>query len=57
MTMDNDAYQNLRDTLQHELFPAFKSSAPFYPPTEFLEDRVVAQVAALEKLYKHFERC
>ena len=57
MTMDNDAYQNLRDTLQHELFPAFKSSAPFYPPTEFLEDRVVAQVAALERLYKHFERC
>jgi hypothetical protein len=55
--VDHDRYQRLRDTLQHSLFPAFKQGAPFFPPTDFLEDQVIVQVAGLERLYKEFERC
>lgn len=55
--VDDDHFRRLRDVLQHSLFPAFKQGAPFFPPTDFLEDRAVVQVAALENLYKVFERC
>lgn len=41
---------------QHLLFPAFKRFE-FYPPEQLQEDGSIVQVAALEKLYKVFERC
>ena len=43
--------------LQHVLFPAFRSV--FLPPRELAapEAQVMVQIAALEQLYKVFERC
>jgi DNA mismatch repair protein MLH1 len=43
--------------LQHVLFPAFR--AVFLPPRELAatEAQVVVQIAALEQLYRVFERC
>ena len=53
---ESDRFRDLRDTLQLRVFPAFKNHTQFFPPAEFLEDRVVVQVTALETLYKNFER-
>ena len=41
--------------LQHQILPAMK--AYFIPPKEFADDGSVVQVAALEQLYRVFERC
>jgi len=56
--VNEDMYRPLRGVLQNCIFKAFKiKGAPFYPPTDFLEDRAIVQVALLENLYKVFERC
>jgi hypothetical protein len=41
--------------VQDVLFPAFRSM--LLPPRDFVTNQAVTEVAALEKLYKVFERC
>lgn len=42
-------------TIQHMLFPNVKTL--LYPPTSYASDGTFVQIAALENLYKVFERC
>ena len=42
-------------TIQHVLFPNVKTL--LYPPTSYASDGTFVQIAALENLYKVFERC
>ena len=44
-----------RHIVETVLFPAFK--AKLLPPTSFLSDGTITQVADLKDLYKVFERC
>jgi len=46
---------SLRWFIQHQLLPSTRTR--FYPRREFSTDGTVLQVAALENLYKIFERC
>lgn len=41
--------------IQDVLYPAYRSI--FLPPREFASDGTITQIAALEKLYRVFERC
>jgi DNA mismatch repair protein MLH1 len=45
----------LQRTVQHLIFPALKTA--FSPPKLLASDGSVQQIAALESLYKVFERC
>ena len=44
-----------RSMLTHQIFPALK--AYLYPPRSLEDTAAVVQVAALEELYRVFERC
>jgi DNA mismatch repair protein MLH1 len=54
---ETDLLVELRHVLQNMIFPAFKLQSHFYPPADFIDDRVIVQVASLDNLYKVFERC
>ena len=43
--------------IQNVLFPRFRSALEFTPPRRFANDGTVVEIAALENLYKIFERC
>jgi hypothetical protein len=54
----SNAEPSLRWVVQHVLFPNLRASS-FHPPRRLATDSppTVTQVAALEQLYKIFERC
>jgi DNA mismatch repair protein MutL len=54
---ETDLLVELRHVLQNVIFPSFKLQSTFYPPADFIDDRVIVQVASLDNLYKVFERC
>lgn len=47
--------ESLHWQLQHALFPAMRTG--LVAPREFADDTTVVQIAALERLYRIFERC
>ena len=50
-----DERQSLRWFVQHILLPACRTR--YYPRKEFATDGTILQIAALENLYRQFERC
>ena len=58
-TQERSAWQKTLQTyewtIQHMLFPSVKTL--LYPPTSYASDGTFVQIAALENLYKVFERC
>ena len=52
-----DLLVDLRSVLQNIILPVFKHQSHFYPPADFIDDRIFVQVASLDNLYKVFERC
>lgn len=52
---ENGHDENWRWTVEHVLFPAFRSG--FHPPQRMADDGSILQVANLPDLYKVFERC
>ena len=51
---DNDDRKTLKWFIQHILLPSCRSR--YYPRREFATDGTILQIAALEDLYRQFER-
>eukprot|EP01083_Nonionella_stella_P084629 234326_1 len=54
---DDSSSDSLKWTIEHTLFPHFRQPMEFSPPRHFANDGTVVEIAALENLYKIFERC
>lgn len=51
----NQDQEEVAHTIEHTLYPAFKNY--LLPPNEFANNTTFLEVAALQNLYKVFERC
>mmetsp|Transcript_25480 Transcript_25480/g.100634 ORF Transcript_25480/g.100634 Transcript_25480/m.100634 type:complete len:622 (-) Transcript_25480:2339-4204(-) len=50
-----DQLERYEYIVKHAILPATRSG--FFPPTYFAENKVVRELASLERLYRTFERC